>query len=908
MEILLERALLWIVLLPLAGALINGTLGRRASRAAVHTVAVASVAISFLLGLAGLIFLLSRRLDGVEDPSIVYTFYQWFSINVGSVEVPVFIRFVMDPLGAVMTLVVAGVGLLIHIYACGYMAEDPDYSRFFCFMNLFMGSMLILVLGSSIPVMFIGWEGVGLCSYLLIGFWFENRDFAAAGRKAFVTNRIGDFGALIGMFLLVQATGSFEFAAINGQASRLAELPAFGSETLGLSVATAAALFLFLACTGKSAQIPLFVWLPDAMAGPTPVSALIHAATMVTSGVYLICRLSPLYAATPAAMAVVASVGAATAFVAATIALVQNNMKRILAYSTVSQLGFMFAAVGSGAFAAGIYHVYTHAFFKACLFLGAGSVMHAVGAHGDADIRQLGGLRKFQPRTNWTFLVSCAAIAGVPFFSGFFSKDEILVGALGSTEYFGFAPWLGWALFGTLVVAATMTAFYMFRLYFVTFWNGEYRGGPAHEHGDEAHAEEAHAEEEHAEEEHAEEAGHDAHAHHGPHESPDSMTLVLVVLAIGAAVAGYLWIGALGLLDVHFDPWVQWLESSLGSTGVEHHTSHIAWALLCGTAAAAVGIYLAWLWYFKPGVETPKNLAENNPAVYRFLLDKWRVDELYDATVLGASRGLGVASAQVDKNFIDGILAWVSSQGVRLTSFLFTRIQTGVVHAYGAFMMVGLLALAWWFLAPHPHIGVHLDENTRLASDPVRFEAGEGLGYQYRWDFDSDGRYDTGWQSAGKQSHSYSEQELRKGAVVVVEPGSYGFSIRTDRLCPGEELHLDPDMLGSWRREEADFATRHPDLVGVPAQVVADEKGLLVRPNGALVRTRQGLADCEQQLRVGLGEQLQIGDARLTVAGKARATLRVRNAVGWEREVSLDLGLQRGARHGRAQARLGGGR
>jgi len=409
METGLERALLWIVLLPLAGAFINGVLGRKASRAAVHTVAVASVAISFLLGLLGFVALLYQRAAGVEDPSIVCNFYQWFSISAGNTEVPIFVRFVMDPLSAVMTLVVTGVGLLIHIYACGYMSEDPDYSRFFCYMNLFMGSMLVLVLGSSIPVMFIGWEGVGLCSYLLIGFWFENRDYAAAGRKAFVTNRIGDFGVLIGMFLLVQATGSFEFAAINQKASSLADLPAFGSQALGLSVATAAALFLFLGCTGKSAQIPLFVWLPDAMAGPTPVSALIHAATMVTSGVYLICRLSPVYAVAPAAMAVVAVIGALTALLAATIALVQNNMKRILAYSTVSQLGFMFAAVGSGAFAAGIFHVYTHAFFKACLFLGAGSVMHAVGAHGDADIRQLGGLKKYQPRTRWTFLVSCAA-------------------------------------------------------------------------------------------------------------------------------------------------------------------------------------------------------------------------------------------------------------------------------------------------------------------------------------------------------------------------------------------------------------------------------------------------------------------------------------------------------------------
>ncbi len=897
MEINLERALLWIVLLPLAGALINGVLGRRASRAAVHTVAVGTVAFSFVLGLLGFIDLLKDRLSGVDDPSVVFTVYQWFSITAGSTEVPIFVRFVMDPLSAVMTLVVTGVGLLIHIYATGYMSEDPDYPRFFCYLNLFMGSMLILVLGSSLPVMFIGWEGVGLCSYLLIGFWFENRDYAAAGRKAFVTNRIGDFGVLIGMFLLVQATGSFEFSEINAKALELGVTPAFGSEAagaLGFSVAAVAALFLFLGCTGKSAQIPLFVWLPDAMAGPTPVSALIHAATMVTSGVYLICRLSPVYAQAPLAMATVAVIGAATALLAATIALVQYNMKRVLAYSTVSQLGFMFAAVGCGAFGAGIFHVYTHAFFKACLFLGAGSVMHAVGAHGDADVRQLGGLKKYQPRTRWTFLVSCAAIAGVPLFSGFFSKDEILVGALSSTEYFDFAPGLGWAVFGALVVAATMTAFYMFRLYFLTFENGEYRGGPAahkhgeeHRHGGQGHDEESQGEKEaHGDSE--ERDAHDAHVHHDPHESPDSMTLVLVALAVGALVAGYVWVGLL-----HFSPWMDWLKPSLGSIDVAHHTSHILTALACGTAAAVVGIGLAWLWYAKPGVETPKQLAEQYPGLYRFLLDKWRVDELYDATVLGGSRGLGMVSAQIDKNFIDGMLAWVSATAVRFASFLFTRIQNGVVHSYGAFMMAGILALGWWFLAPHPYIGVHLDQS-ELASNPVRFEAGQGLGYQYRWDFDSDGQYDTEWQSDHTGTHNYASDELAGGAVVLVKPGSYGFSVHTVRLDPGEPLHLSPEMLGTWQRL-GDFEAEHPDLVGVAAHVVADERAVVVRPNGALVRTGGLLAKPDQELRVGLGEQVQIGSAQLVVAGRARATLMVRNGIGLQREVSLDLGLQPGA-------------
>jgi NADH-quinone oxidoreductase subunit L len=395
MEFAFERALLWIVLLPLAGAVVNGLLGRRASRTTVHMIAVGSVAVAFGLALLAFARIYLLRTAGEEEARLSYTVYEWFAISVNNAEVPILIRFVMDALSGVMTLVVTGVGLLIHIYACGYMSEDPSYARFFSYMNLFMASMLILVLASNVPLMFVGWEGVGLCSYLLIGFWFENKNYAAAGRKAFVTNRIGDFGVLIGMFLLVQAVGSFEFAIINKNTDALTSGWAFGLPALGMTIATAATLFLFLGCTGKSAQIPLFVWLPDAMAGPTPVSALIHAATMVTSGIYLICRLSPVFAVAPITMATVAIVGTVTAFLAATVALVQNNMKRVLAYSTVSQLGFMFAAVGCGAFAAGIFHVYTHAFFKACLFLGAGSVMHAVGAHGDADIRQLGGLNKF---------------------------------------------------------------------------------------------------------------------------------------------------------------------------------------------------------------------------------------------------------------------------------------------------------------------------------------------------------------------------------------------------------------------------------------------------------------------------------------------------------------------------------
>ena len=459
--------LLLIILFPLGGAIINGLLGRYMTKGLVTFVGVGSVAVSFVLAVTSFIELYGLRHEA-DDATLVYHLYEWFSLKLpGGEIVSVNVRFLMDALSGIMTLVVTGVGGIIHLYSIGYMGDDGGYPRFMSFLNLFMASMLILVLGSSLPVMFVGWEGVGLCSYLLIGFWYENRDYAAAGRKAFVVNRIGDFGVLIGMFILVGVAHSFEFAQINGAAMDGQFRPDFPVWVFGVapSLATVACVFLFLGCTGKSAQIPLYIWLPDAMAGPTPVSALIHAATMVTAGVYLCCRLSPLFITSDVAMSIIAVTGTLTALVAASIAVVQREMKKILAYSTVSQLGFMFAAVGVGFFAAGFFHVFTHAFFKACLFLGAGSVMHSVHAHGDADIFKLGGLKKSLPITRWTFLASCLAISGFPLTSGFFSKDEIFLGAAAQI----YRPddilmtSVGWFTLIGLTLAAVMTAFYMFR-------------------------------------------------------------------------------------------------------------------------------------------------------------------------------------------------------------------------------------------------------------------------------------------------------------------------------------------------------------------------------------------------------------------------------------------------------------
>nr|HEX4315942.1 NADH-quinone oxidoreductase subunit L [Kofleriaceae bacterium] len=501
--------LAWIPLLPLLGALINLTLGRKLSRTTVHVIAVAAVAaaagIAFYVVFGPMFDLYKHDYGGV---GISQSPFVWIKIGGFTAEM----RFRLDTLSAVMILIVTFIGTLIHIYSTGYMAHDPRFAAFFGYLNLFTGAMLILVLGANLPVMFIGWEGVGLCSFLLIGFWFENEDFATAGRKAFVVNRIGDFCFLLGMFLLYWATkdlagskdASLDFFLLKSAPAQQTYMQSFwGGERL----AAAAGIFLFIGACGKSAQLPLYVWLPDAMAGPTPVSALIHAATMVTAGVYMVCRMSFLFATSTTALIVVSTVGLLTAMVAAFMALAQQDLKKVLAYSTVSQLGFMFVAAGTGNWTAAIFHLGTHAFFKACLFLGAGSVMHGMehgGSHTPGDIMTMGGLRKHMPITRVTFMISCLAIAGIFPFSGFFSKDEILGGAF-HIHPPGWPVWYGKILWGGLLVAALGTAFYMWRLYFLVF-GGEERSEPAKK----------------------------------AHESPLSMTLPLVVLATFATIIGFI--------------------------------------------------------------------------------------------------------------------------------------------------------------------------------------------------------------------------------------------------------------------------------------------------------------------------------------------------------------------------------
>jgi len=732
-----QLMLLLIILFPLGGAILNGLLGRLWGKSGVTVVALGSVAVSFVLAILSFVELYGLS-HGTEHAALVYQFYEWFSVKTSDgTVVPINVRFMMDSLSGVMALVVTGVGGLIHLYSVGYMGEDDGYARFMSYLNLFMASMLILVLGSSMPVMFIGWEGVGLCSYLLIGFWYQNLDYAAAGRKAFVVNRIGDFGVIIGMLILVGVAGSFEFTDIN----QAAMSGSFGSDFplwfsgAAPTIATVACLFLFLGCTGKSAQIPLYVWLPDAMAGPTPVSALIHAATMVTAGVYLCCRLSPLFMTSDTAMAVIAVVGTLTALLAASIAVVQREMKKILAYSTVSQLGFMFAAVGVGFFAAGFFHVFTHAFFKACLFLGAGSVMHAVHAHGDADIFKLGGLKKYMPWTQRTFLASCLAIAGFPLTSGFFSKDEIMLGAAAQihrdTDSMTVA--VGWFVLIGLTLAAVMTAFYMFRLYFLTF-TGEYRSAD-------------------------QSCDHPYDAH--PHESPRSMTIPLMVLGVGALLVGFLGLPhVMPITGIHLPSWwSHWMHSSVAGQPVPEDLGVVNLASGCAFAAMAVGIGAAWVLYRNKSEDALQNKI---PArLYQFVFDKWRVDELYGAVVVRPLKKVATVAGHADMTFVDALMTKLPSLNAKETGQWLSRFQNGVVHVYGAVMAVGVVGIIAWYWVPH--VRVEAD----VVGAKAELSTAAGLGYEYRWDGNSDGKFDTDWTSSPRTTFEYGEDDVRRVTLLL---------------------------------------------------------------------------------------------------------------------------------------------
>jgi len=620
----------WLIpFVPAASALVLVLFGRRLPKRYVSFQACGAVFVSF--GLAAFSFLGLLNASPEHGP-LIKTLFSW--IGVGAFKAGFSFQF--DPLSAIMALVVTGVGFLIHIYSVGYMSQDKGYARYFAHLNLFTFAMLVLVLASNMVLMFVGWEGVGLCSYLLIGFWFEKPSAAKAGMKAFIVNRIGDAGFVLGILFLVMTVGSSEFSAIEA---------AIGNGLLSQGLATLIAILLFIGACGKSAQLPLHVWLPDAMEGPTPVSALIHAATMVTAGVYMVARLNVLYTFSGTVGPIVALVGALTAVFAATMALVQNDIKRVLAYSTISQLGYMFIGCGVGAYAAGIFHLYTHAFFKSLLFLAAGSVIHALS--GEQDMRRMGGLKKYLPWTYPVFLVGAVAIAGVPFLSGFFSKDAILTQAFGQRQY------VIWVLG---LAGAVMTAFYMFRLIFLTFYGGERLDPEAKKH---------------------------------LHESPKVMTVPLAILAFFSITAGY--VGLPAVLGKKADVFGRFLEPVIKPAAEGHLGLGTEWFLiLISVVVAFLGIFIAHAFYLKkPGI--PHGLVARFPRFYKLLYNKYYVDEIYDGAVVNPLiTGSEWIYGHFDLKVIDGTVN-SSASAAGFFGKILSYLQTGLVKDYALIFLLGIV-------------------------------------------------------------------------------------------------------------------------------------------------------------------------------------------------------------------------
>lgn len=641
------RELIYLtVVLPLVGFLINGIFGSRIkNEKLIGAIGSGVIGVSFLIALGAFFETLGLPIDQRQK---IVTLFSWLAVG----NLNVNFAYQVDQLSLVMSLIVTGVGFLIHVYSIGYMHGDKSFWRFFTYLNLFIFAMMNLILADNFVLLFLGWEGVGLCSYLLIGFWydrkFEKSTTSDAAKKAFVVNRIGDFGFLLGMFLIYMTFGSLNF---NDVFSRAVSFDV-SSATFGFI-----ALFLFIGATGKSAQIPLFVWLPDAMAGPTPVSALIHAATMVTAGVYMVARTSIIFASAPDILMVVAIIGALTAFFAATIGIVQNDIKKVLAYSTVSQLGYMFLAMGMGAFSAGIFHVMTHAFFKALLFLGAGSVIHAM--HHEQDIQKYGGLKKHMPRTYITFLIAALAISGIPPLSGFFSKDEILWYSYANGNLFFWILGAGTAM---------MTAFYMFRLYILTF-----EGSPRF--------------------------GQDKH----PHESPAVMTIPLIVLAILAAIGGFIGIPEIfsgehgNKFHSFLAPLFKDADRKLATYNIHSHFEEILLMVLSVAFAVGAIMFARFVYLKKPSVAV--NTAQKFKGLYNLLWNKYFVDEAYDTAVvnpiLQTSRSFLWRIA--DNKIIDGAVNG-SAKVVDIISINIRKLQTGVAQFYALVMVLGIVAAFFWII------------------------------------------------------------------------------------------------------------------------------------------------------------------------------------------------------------------
>jgi NADH-quinone oxidoreductase subunit L len=624
----------WLIpLFPFIGFLINGLLGKSLPKGVVGTIGSLAVGLSFLVTVS--IFWQYLNLP-LEARPVEKTVFTWISSGPFKAEA----AFLVDPLSLVMMLVVSGVSTLIHIYSISYMYDDEGFYRYFSYLNLFVFAMLLLVSANNFLLMFVGWEGVGLCSYLLIGHWYEKQSASDAAKKAFVVNRIGDFGFLLGIFLIFWTFNTINFREVFALAAKY---------PVGTGVITVITLCLFVGATGKSAQLPLYTWLPDAMEGPTPVSALIHAATMVTAGVYMVARCSTLYVLAPVSLMVVAAVGALTAIFAATIGMAQYDIKRVLAYSTVSQLGYMFLACGVGAFTSAIFHLMTHAFFKALLFLGSGSVIH--GLHGEQDMRHMGHLKKYMPITYWTFLLATLAIAGIFPFAGFFSKDEILFHSLVSGHY---------VFWGIATVAAFITAFYMFRAVFLTFL-GESRVDP--------------------------------HVH--PHESPPLMTVPLMTLAALSVVGGFIGFPIIKGAN----KFKEFLAPSITPMVHEVHASATfeITMMIFSMAVAAIGIYTAYKFYIKRP-ELPAMVTDKFRTIYDLVFHKYYMDEIYDATVVEPiKRGSDFLWRGVDEKVVDGAVNGSAGTVAWLSAHL-RKLETGFVQNYALAILIGVVLIAGYLI------------------------------------------------------------------------------------------------------------------------------------------------------------------------------------------------------------------
>jgi NADH-quinone oxidoreductase subunit L len=627
-----------IPLFPAVGFAINLLFGRRMAKGAVGFIACAAIGLSFAVSLLLLNALLQLPPAQRSAEWILYTWIHSgdFQANIG---------FLVDPLSLVMMMVVSGVSFVIHIYSHGYMHDDPDYPRYFTYLNLFVFFMLILVSANNFLLMFVGWEGVGLCSYFLIGFWYQKKSASDAGKKAFIVNRIGDYGFLLAIFLIFVTFGTIDFTRVFAAAP--------GKFAAGSGMMTLITLLLFMGATGKSAQLPLYTWLPDAMEGPTPVSALIHAATMVTAGVYMVARCNVLFLLAPTSLLVVAVIGAATAIFAASIGLAQNDIKRVLAYSTISQLGYMFLACGVGAFSAGIFHLMTHAFFKALLFLGAGSVMHALA--GELDMRKMGALKPHMPRTYWTFLIATLAISGIFPFAGFFSKDEILWKALTQGG-------IGFWIIGA--VAAFMTATYMFRAVFMTF-HGRSRV--------------------------------DSHAAHHLHESPGMMTVPLMILAVLSVVGGFIGFPIIAGWNKFYDFLAPVFPRAAAGEGVHHAVGFEVAMMVVSMIIAVVGIVLAYKMYIQ-NPSLPDRVAQRSEPLYSLVANKYWVDEIYNWVFVGPLIRFSVFLwRKVDELLVDGIVNGVGTLA-RGGSEVFKRLETGNIQSYALSILVGIVIMVGYFL------------------------------------------------------------------------------------------------------------------------------------------------------------------------------------------------------------------